>query len=1125
MSGQQTAISQTSFEFEEPPTPAFTASLADRATDPRHSAVVAACAGSGKTWMLITRIFRLLLAGASPDGILAITFTRKAAQEMSHRLDELLQTCALCTDTELKAVLAERGCSSDEATVAAARGLAARVYQSPRGVEMNTFHGWFTALCQMAPLSIGFSRQAEPTELAGYWRDLAWQTWVAAMESAPSGHQDAQRFRALLAEIGAFKTRSALMALADQRAAWLVWSNGQTQADLLQILSEGFEADVAQNFPAAFFKDAQAQQILFTVAGAWGKGTATECSRANELECAWTNADWDALTSVLRTGKGTRSVGKLAKAALAAFGGADAQERFLALWEALQEKYEQVTARMEDLHWFKVTSMALQLLPSYLAEYERLKSAAGVVDFDDLELTAFQLLSREDTAPYLQARLDRRTQHVLIDEFQDTNPVQWMILQQWLSSYHQGDGPTVFMVGDPKQSIYRFRRAEAGLFEHARAWFELHFNARFLETNVSRRCAGEVLDSVNDVFVTRAALRPGRTPILAHEGIYRASGAGLFVFPLVCAVAGRNSEVRTGWLHQPRVKSGAQGDAGNEEAQRLAVQVQHWLETGEIASPGDVMVLVRRHADALPLSAALQNLGIAHSVNDKGGRFASLMWSDSIALLRVLFSRLNTTALLQLLRSPFFCIPVEELADFLPHLQAAGGAKAALVEWGAAVEQASASIRQAWLRIEQWRQWAQDLPLHDALDAIFRQTDIVARTLEMAPKTEQKMAQGHWDWMLNWALGIQQGRFPNAVEALREAARLSLHGTASASGDEVAPELLRIMTIHSAKGLEAKVVCLFNANSAAAGDRNSEMKCLVAWPVGQDVPEQLSLYQGKNKVGHARRVWFELENQASKDEADHLLYVAMTRAKARLYVSGCGEEGKAPVEGSWYARLSALASAQALDWVDADAQAGGANAPDAVMERELAPPATTSAAQVKWTTSAAVPVFETQVGAYMPDTQTAFTLRGEAWHACLEQLTLLAWDDFDDWWQQIQTPCADVLSEVDDETVAAIQESLRGLLANPALSVWLDDRLADEAHNEIEWMNAKGKLMRADRIVRKDRQWWVIDYKWSWSDDVLPDYVAQLRGYAQAVAATFTAELPVRALLLNSQGEIHEPLI
>jgi ATP-dependent helicase/nuclease subunit A len=1116
MSGQQTAISQTSFQFEEQPELAMTASLADKATDPRHSAVVAACAGSGKTWMLITRIFRLLLAGASPDGILAITFTRKAAQEMSHRLDELLQTCALCTDAELKAVLAERGCASDETTVATARGLAAKVYQSPRGVEMNTFHGWFTALCQMAPLSIGFSRQAEPTELAGYWRELAWQTWVAAMESAPVEDQNAQIFRALLAELGAFKTHSALMALADQRAAWLVWSNGQTQADLLQILSEGFEADVAKNFPAAFFKDTQVQQILFTVAGAWGKGTATECARANELECAWTNSDWDALTCVLRTGKGTRSVGKLAKAALAAFGGADAQERFSALWESLQEKYEHATARMEDLHWFKVTTMALQLLPSYLAEYERLKSAAGVVDFDDLELTAFQLLSREDTAPYLQARLDRRTQHVLIDEFQDTNPVQWMILQQWLSSYHQGDGPTVFMVGDPKQSIYRFRRAEAGLFEHARSWFELQFNARFLETNVSRRCAGEVLDSVNDVFVTQAALRPGRTPILTHEGIYSAPGAGLFVFPLVSRVAGRNSEVRTGWLHQPRVKAGAQGGGvNNEEAQRLASQVQHWLETGEIASPGDVMVLVRRHADALPLSAALQNLGIAHSVNDKGGRFASLMWSDSIALLRVLFSRLNTTALLQLLRSPFFCIPVDELADFLPHLQAAVGGKAVPVEWGAAVDQASASVREAWLRIEQWRQWAQDLPLHDALDAIFRQTDIVARTLEMAPKTEQKMAQGHWDWMLSWALGIQQGRFPNAVEALREAARLSQHGTASAAGDEVAPDLLRIMTIHSAKGLEAKVVCLFNANSAAAGDRNTEMKCLVAWPVGQEMPEQLSLYQGKNKVGQARRAWFELENQASNDEADHLLYVAMTRAKERLYVSGCGEEGKAPVEGSWYARLSALASAQALDWVG----------DDAVVAQEVAPPGETSAVQVKWTTSAAVPVFESQVGAYMADSKNASTLRGEAWHACLEHLTPLAWQHFDAWWQQLQTPCADVLAEVDDETVGAIQESLRGLLGNPALSVWLDDRLADEAHNEIEWMNAKGRLMRADRIVRKDRQWWVIDYKWSWSEEVLPGYVAQLQGYARAVAATFIAELPVRVLLLNAQGEIHEPLI
>jgi len=857
-----------------------------------------------------------------------------------------------------------------------------------------------------------------------------------------------------------------------------------------------------------------------TVAGAWGKGTDTECARANELERAWTESNWDAMTKALRTAKGARAA-KLAKAALNAFGVEDGQARFAALWEALQARYENACARMADAHWCKVTTMALQLLPSYLAEYERLKNTAAVVDFDDLELTAFQLLSREDTAPYLQARLDRRTQHVLIDEFQDTNPVQWMILQQWLSAYHQGDGPTVFMVGDPKQSIYRFRRAEAGLFDHAKLWFETQFNARYLETNTSRRCAQPVLASLNEVFVKQATLRPRRTPILMHEGIYTAPKAGLFVFPLLSEVSSRSAEERIGWLDQPRGAQGTQGEAGNEEAEHLALQIKHWLATGEISSPGDVMVLVRRHADALPLSGALQRFGIAHSVNDKGGRFASMMWSDSIALLRVLFSRINSTALLQLLRSPFFAVPVEDLAAFLPHLQAQTPDNASSVEWGRVMEAGSAHLKTAWSQIEQWRDWAQTLPLHDVLDLIFRETDIVARTLAMAPKTEQKLAQGHWDWMLNWALNIQQGRFPNAVEALREAAKLSEHGSASSSGEEIDADLLRIMTIHSAKGLEARIVCLFNANTAGVGEKNSEMKCLVAWPVGQTLPSHLSLYQGKNKQGLARSSWFEMEQQASNDEADHLLYVAMTRAKERLYVSGTGELGAPSVEGSWYARLSALSSAQTMDWV---VERPSTEKPSLASEAsDESVPTAPLAATVKWTTPAALQAFDTAVGTPMADDRNAHTLRGQAWHACLEHLSPLAWQAFDEWWLDLQTQCADALSEIDDEALSQIELSLRGLLGIAALRPWLDDTQADEIHNEMEWVDARGRLHRADRIVRVGAQWWVIDYKWSWSAEVLPDYETQLRRYAQALAATFTTEVPVRLLLLNAQGETYEP--
>ena len=120
---------------------------------------------------------------------------------------------------------------------------------------------------------------------------------------------------------------------------------------------------------------------------------------------------------------------------------------------------------------------------AYLDIYQAVKAEQRVFDFADLEWQAYRLLTNEEHAAYLQSRLDARYKHVLLDEFQDTNPLQWSIVQAWLNAYgDDSDKPSMFVVGDPKQSIYRFRRAEPRVFSAARTVLVAQ-GADFLRTN------------------------------------------------------------------------------------------------------------------------------------------------------------------------------------------------------------------------------------------------------------------------------------------------------------------------------------------------------------------------------------------------------------------------------------------------------------------------------------------------------------------------------------------------------------------------------------------------------------------------------------------------------------------
>ncbi|HWJ94490.1 MAG TPA: UvrD-helicase domain-containing protein, partial [Telluria sp.] len=256
------------------------------ACDPRHSVAVEACAGSGKTWLLVARMLRLLLAGTEPSELLAITFTRKAAQEMRERLLHLLHELALRPEDEVRALLVERGIDERELPdmMPVARSLYDRVLASPQSLSIDTFHSWFARLVQIAPLASGVPHGYSLAEATGELMLDAYSRFMQSLGDEENG-QVRQALLALYDMVGDWNARRLLDAFVDKRAEW--WAALQSGEDApLMWLHELCGEDGQSDARLTLWQDARLTERIQGVARLLGQGTAVNQKRATAIEKA-----------------------------------------------------------------------------------------------------------------------------------------------------------------------------------------------------------------------------------------------------------------------------------------------------------------------------------------------------------------------------------------------------------------------------------------------------------------------------------------------------------------------------------------------------------------------------------------------------------------------------------------------------------------------------------------------------------------------------------------------------------------------------------------------------------------------------------------------------------------------
>lgn len=1090
------------------------------ACDPRRSVAVEACAGAGKTWMLVSRILRALLDGAQPHEVLAITFTKKAAGEVRQRLQAWLQQFAHATPEQLADELGIRGVAPASAAqlAPALAALYATVLATGRPVQVRTFHSWFAALLRSAPLAVleqlGLPAHHQLIEDDMEAVQAVWPRFQAAVANDAAAKAD---YFAAVAVHGRFQTHRALLAALAKRVELLLAdAQGVVEASV-QPFGAVFTEWAGLDDPRDALRSDDHTPVwsqFWAAARALGCASAkTFAEKGRELEQALTACDTVAALAALLTQQGgpRKFSDKL--------DGIDAIR-------AAQDTAVRLSAAIDQhsawLHQQRMARLARRLI----GEFAELKRERGWVDMNDLERAALHMLRDASLSGWVQERLDARVKHLLIDEFQDTNPLQWQALKAWLSAYAGAgsDALSVFVVGDPKQSIYRFRRAEPQVFRAAQAFVREGLGGDLLSCDHTHRNAPAVMAVVNGVM--GAAQEAGEfSGFRRHTTESQAAGCVARLPQIERAPARSGSAPADGadpaWRNSLTTPRELPEDTlRSRECRQLA----HWI-AAELAAgraPQDIMVLARKREPLGVLRDELRALHIPAQQPEKNSLADAPEVQDLLALLDALVSPTHDLSLAQALKSPLFGLGDEALVQ-LALRQREARAQGREVGWRALLLEAPMwddgpasppghRPRDVGATLARWQSWVDTLPPHDALDAICHDGDVLARYAAAAPAALRASVLANLRALLGAALQLDGGRFLTPYALVRALRTGHAKAPALASANAV-----RLLTVHGAKGLEAPCVVLLDAD--APPPAADTMGVLVDWPGEAAAPVRFTFLASEKHPPVCNQAALQTEHAARQREELNTLYVALTRARSTLVLSSGQPHRAAP--HSWWQRLGA--------WADAHPGAchelpvpSAPEAPSAGPDGTLTPffMSNLPQASVKTRDSAIKKIVNGGAETYTsPETEVAdvdggtdvLARLGQAMHRLLEWGPPVAGEAQRAWLAR-----EFMLSPAQVQQAADMAQRIH---TGEGAWAWQPEQV-DWQGNEVE-LHHNGQQLRLDRLVRRRDTgvWWVLDFKTAHQPERQPDLLAQMRRYLAAMRAAHPGE-PVQAAWLTGDGRL-----
>jgi len=864
----------------------------ERAVDPRFNVALEASAGTGKTRVLVDRYVNLLRAGVDPGNILAITFTRKAAAEMRERILVTLRTAA------------ERG----EIPAVRWRELRDRTAD----INISTIDAFCLSLLREFPLEAdldpGFS-MADEVEVPRLveesldrslriCRALAREDDAVALVFAQLSERRARRGLAALLQrrivAPAVLDRFLARGRKDLTVASAAAHGAAALTTVLRGMSGGLDRflETGPPEPAFLWLARQLQALDRQVEG------------GVPLDPAAVHAAFAAAREYFLTQEGKPRVRLTVASARFASDATWRSHRDLVVGNA-SEVLRAWQGYRRELNVL-VSRGVRRMFAIAEKEYRRTLDAHAVVDFHDVLLKALQLLRQMEEFAQSRYRLESRYHHVLVDEFQDTSRAQWELVELLIASWGEGAGlthsgplqPSVFIVGDRKQSIYGFRDADVSVLREASGHLERLRPDGDVHRSISRsfRSVPALLSFANDVCQTLDSGLP-RPDAFRYDETDR--------FPID---EGVRADQTLGLVP---------GDTPEACAELVADEIARLVKEGTPVRdrdtgirrpirPGDVAILFRTRESHREFEQALERRGVASYVYKGLGFFDSDEVKDVLALLRYLADPTSDLRAAAVMRSGFGRVSDEALRRLAP-----GIAMRLRRPEPPAVDlhdDDRAALDVARRSLHRWCGLVDRLPPAELLDLILEES---AYAIELRG-ARMAYARENLKKMRAIIRRIQNRGYATMARIADHLDRLAVGDEPNAVID--AFDAVNLMTIHAAKGLEFPAVFLVNA-ARGTGNRRDTIR-IAGGRDDDDISVAVGDYRSEADEDAAAR---------EREETKRLFYVALTRARDRLYLSTALKEGRVqPGRGSlaevWPASLldafvAAYTGSGQVEWI------------------------------------------------------------------------------------------------------------------------------------------------------------------------------------------------------------------